>query len=488
MSGMAEERKTRQRKTEATASGSARDAERLRDQVPPHNVDAEKSVIASVLLLNNAYDDVCDVLLTRMFYIERHRKIWDAVADLLLAARAVDAVTLAEELSRRGEFEDCGGAGYLLELMDTVPHAGHAKHYADIVSDHYIARSLADACSETIKDVYRVSENGRGGEMRSLLEDAEGRVFSIIERNAPRGQVVTLAEALEGAFRKLGDRHAKQSDHPGLAIGLNDLDNLTGGFEPEQLIVLGARPSMGKSAAMGNWALHIVKRVGAVLFFTLEMSKIELAERLVCAESRVSFYDMRSGNIDDEGQGALAAAEAVFRPLPLFILDEQGQTVSSMLSTARRIARRHPLAAVFVDYLQLIEPPRDGVNRQYSREQIVANISRRLKFMAKELQVPVIVGAQLNRGVEDRPDPRPRLSDLRESGAIEQDADIVIFLHRPEVYNPENRVGEADFIVAKQRSGPKGTAVANYIGKQMRFTDYDTAGGPPSVQKQLEGF
>jgi replicative DNA helicase len=256
---------------------------------------------------------------------------------------------------------------------------------------------------------------------------------------------------------------------PGLPTGLNGLDKLTCGFEGGQLIIIGARPGVGKTSLAGNWAVSC-SDAGGVLFFTLEMSKAELAERILCGQAEVNHYKFRQGFIEDDDQARLAQAAAKLQQSPIYIHDDRGIDVGEMMSVARRVARRAPLAMVIVDYLQLIEGPRFAP-REFSREQIVAGISRRLKIMAGELNVPVVCLAQLNRDVEKRDNKRPRMADLRESGAVEQDADIILFLHRPDAYDVEDRPGEADLIVAKNRSGPTGDVSLRFLKDQYRLVD-----------------
>lgn len=466
---MPAERKTqRGRKRSETSKGSALDVAELIGGLPPSNLEAEKSVIASVLLMNEAFDEVADVINSRMFYADTHRKIWECIADMIVAGTPVDTVTLAQELENRGEFEEIG-AGYLLQALETVPHAGHAKYYAEIVAELYIARSLVDSCTDIIRDVHRESELGRGGDMRAILSAAESRVFSIVERNAKRNSAESFGDVLNEVFSRLTDRMSQEGKMPGLLTGLNGLDKLTCGFEGGQFVVIGARPGVGKTSLVGNWAVKC-SEAGGVLFFTLEMSRLELTERIICGQAEVNHYNFRQGIIDDDDQRRLSEASDRLRDVPIYIHDDRGIDVGEMMAVARRVGRRVPLAMVIIDYLQLIEGPR-FTSRDTSREQIVAQISRRLKIMAGEINVPVVCLSQLNRDVERRENKRPRLSDLRESGAVEQDADIIIFLDRPEAYDPADRPGEADLVVAKNRSGPTGEVPLRFIKDQFRFVD-----------------
>lgn len=432
-------------------------------RLPPQNLDAERGVLGSILLLNEAIDDVGEVLRTEQFYSDAHQKIYDAIRHLYENnVRGIDGVTLAEELVRRGNLEDVGGPSYLAEILDTVPHAAHVRYYANIVREKWLQRSLIYACTEILSESYELKTD-----VDDLLQDAERKVFSIVEQQEGSGKIA-ISDILMDAFDRIEERLSQEGDVTGTTTGFSDLDAQTTGLQPTELIILAARPSMGKTAFVCNVAEAIARDGKGVLLFSLEQSNLELVERFLCITARVNGHDLRAGNLTAEQRDQLMAASDDLNRLELFIDDKPGRTMAQVAALSRRLHRKNPLGVIIIDYLQLIEPDDKGA----PREQQIAGISRRLKFLAKELRVPVIALAQLNRGVELREDKRPRLADLRESGAIEQDADMVMFLHRPDAYDPEDRPGEAEIVVAKHRSGPTGIVRLTWRKEFMRFENY----------------
>lgn len=433
-------------------------------RLPPQNLDAERGVLGSILLLNEAIDDVGEVLKPEHFYSDGHQKIYAAIRDLYENnVKGIDGVTLAEELVRRGELEDVGGAAYLAEILDSVPHAAHVRYYSNIVRQKWLQRSLIYACTEILADSYELSTD-----IDDLLQSAERRVFSIVEQQEGAGNIA-IGDILMDAFDRIEERLSSDGDVTGITTGFSDLDAQTTGLQPTELIILAARPSMGKTAFVCNVAEAIAREAQrGVLLFSLEQSNLELAERFLCITSRVNGHDLRAGNLTPEQRDQLMIGSDELARLPLFIDDKPGRTMGQIAALARRLHRKSPLGVIIIDYLQLVEPE----DKNSPREQQIAGISRRLKFLAKELRVPVIALSQLNRGVELREDKRPRLADLRESGAIEQDADMVMFLHRPDAYDPEDRPGEAEIVVAKHRSGPTGIVRLTWRKEYMRFEDY----------------
>ena len=433
-------------------------------RLPPQNLDAERGVLGSVLLLNEAIDDVGEVLKAEHFYSDAHQKIFVAIRHLYENnVKGIDGVTLANELVRRGELEDVGGAAYLGEILDAVPHAAHVRYYSEIVREKWLQRTLILACTEILADSYELSTD-----IEDLLQTAERKVFSIVEQQEGAGNIA-MADILMDAFDRIEERLASEGDVSGITTGFADLDAQTTGFQPTELVILAARPSMGKTAFVCNVAEAIAREENkGVLLFSLEQSNLELAERFLCITARVNGHDLRAGNLTAEQRDQLMMASDELARMPMFIDDKPGRTMAQVAALARRLHRRSPLGIIIIDYLQLIEPDDKGT----PREQQIAGISRRLKFLAKELRVPVIALSQLNRGVELREDKRPRLADLRESGAIEQDADMVMFLHRPDAYDPEDRPGEAEIVVAKHRSGPTGIVRLTWRKEFMRFENY----------------
>ena len=442
----------------------------LLGQLPPQNLDAERGVLGSILFVNEALDEVADVVRSDYFYSSANQLIYEAITGLYEKSRRIDAVTLAEELGRRDELEEIGGPLYIARLLEDVPHAAHAKYYAEIVRDKYVQRSLIYACTDILKECYDSSE-----ETADVLTHAEQRIFRILEQQEA-AQKLGIREILMDAFDRINERQNNEGTS-GLSTGFNDLDDLTTGFQPTELIILAARPSMGKTAFVCNLALNAATvNNKAILLFSLEQSKLEIAERFLCIHSEINGHDLRAGDLDTQQLDKLAQASSVLSEVPLFIDDAPGRTMPQIGAISRRLKRQHDLGMIIVDYLQLIEPDDKG----QPREQQISQISRRLKHLAKEIDIPVIALAQLNRGVELREDKRPRLADLRESGAIEQDADLVMFLHRPDAYDPEDRPGEAEVIVAKHRSGPTGMATLTWRKEFMRFENFSSLNEPDS--------
>jgi replicative DNA helicase len=433
-------------------------------RLPPQNLDAERGVLGSVLLINEAIDEVGESLRAEHFYHDSHHKIYAAVHDLYENnIRGIDPVTLAEELEKRGELEEIGGAAYIIEILDSVPHAAHVRYYASIVREKWMQRTLISACTEILSDCYEPE-----GTVDELLQASERKIFSIVEQQEDTSNMA-IGDILMEAFTRIDERINKDGSVSGVTTGFTDLDHQTTGLQPTELIILAARPSMGKTAFVCNIA-EAIARVDhkGVMLFSLEQSNLELAERFLCITARVNGHDLRTGNLSNEQRDLLAAASDELHNLPLFIDDKPARTMSQISAISRRQHRKEPLGVIIIDYLQLIEPE----DKRVPREQQIASISRRLKFLAKELKVPVIALSQLNRGVELREDKRPRLADLRESGSIEQDADKVMFLHRPDAYDPNDRPGEAEIVIAKHRSGPTGIVKLTWRGEFMRFEDY----------------
>lgn len=440
------------------------------DRLPPQNLDAERSVLGSMLLVNEAIDEVSEFLEPSHFYGDAHRRIYDAILELYESGvRGIDPVTLAEELVRRSELDEVGGLPYLAEILESVPHAAHARYYAGIVHDKSVQRSLIYACTDILRRSYESS-----GDTDELLQTAERRIFQILE-GIDQTANFEIGNILIDAWDRINERLESEETFNGLPTGFADLDVKTNGFQPSELIVLAARPSMGKTALACNWAANVAAQSKrAVLIFSLEQSKLELAERFLCIRARINGHKLRAGELDDEERHQLMQTSQELSEIPLFIDDQPGRTVGQMAAIARRLKRQQNIGLVIVDYLQFVEPD----DRRAPREQQIALITRRLKNLAKELGIPLIALAQLNRGVELREDKRPRLADLRESGAIEQDSDLVMFLHRPDAYNPEDQPGVAEVIIAKHRNGPTGIVPLTWRKEFLRFEDYSPLDEP----------
>ncbi len=438
------------------------------DRLPPQSLEAEKGILGSIFLDNHFIDEVADVLAADQFYLDSHQRIYKAILRLHESGvHGFDPITVRESLEKNNELREAGGDDYLIELMESVPHGGHAKYYASIIRDKAVQRRLIFACTDILKNAYDASS-----ETDDLLNQAEQQIFSILEQQEASNKL-ELKEILLDTFARIDARLELGGAISGLSTGFRDLDGQTNGLQPSELVILAARPSMGKTAFVLNLAEAIADRSQAgVVIFSLEQSKHELAERFLCIRGKLDMHKLRKGELDEDERDRLLRVSSELSELPIFIDDQAGRSMSQINAICRRLKRKDNIRLVIIDYLQLIEPE----DKRAPREQQIAQITRRLKFLAKELSIPVMALAQLNRGVELRDDKRPRLADLRESGAIEQDADIVMFLHRPEMYNAEDHPGEAEVIVAKHRNGPTGIIRLNFMKQFMQFQDFVAAG------------
>jgi replicative DNA helicase len=434
------------------------------DRLPPHSRDAERSVLGSMLRENGVIGDVLQIVREDNFYADAHQKIFKAVIALYDRGHPVDLVMLAELLKEQKYIEDVGGYPYLGELWDAAPTAANAEYYARIVRDKAIVRNLIHAGTEILRDAYDQVQPAE-----ELLEGAERKILDIAEMGIT-GQTYTMAQALTEAYDRIDTRQQRdQLSISGLPTGFIDLDNLTAGLQNSELIILAARPSIGKTALALNIARHVaVEEQQPVFVVSLEQSRIELAERLLCSQARVDSHRLRKGHLSSEDMHKLIEAGGTLRNAKLFIDDTPGQGMLRIAANARRLKLRQAIKLVVIDYLQLIEPD----NRRDSRQEQVANISRRLKFLARELQIPVMALAQVNRSSEDRQDHRPRLADLRESGSLEQDADTVMLIHRPEIYEPGQHEGVVEILIAKQRNGPTGEVTLTFLKQYMRYENF----------------
>ena len=443
----------------------ARASSEILDRVPPQNLDAERGALGSLLLDPELCDEVALVLKPADFYAPQHQALYNHLLAMHNDGLRIDATLLHERLKKSGDLEAIGGLAYLAEVADAVPTAHNAVYYAQIVRDKATLRSLIHASTEILRDAYDSTL-----ESRELLSRAEERVFRILEDQGT-GDLAVLQDVLYEALVRIDARLEKGGGVGGMSTGYTDLDGMTGGMHEGELVILAARPSMGKTAFSSNIAEHVAIELGrTVLFVSLEMSRLELAERMLCAYGRINGHKLRNGFISPADRKKLTDASGKMSTAPLFIDDTPSRTMTEIAATARRLKRRENLALVVIDYLQLIEPdnPRDP------RQEQVAKIARRLKGLARELKVPVLCLAQLNRQAEVSKDNRPRLSHLRESGAIEQDADVVMFVHRDEYYmtNEEDKArvaGQADIVLAKQRNGPTGDIKLAWLQDYKRF-------------------
>lgn len=435
------------------------------DRVPPHNGDAEKSVLGSMLRDNRVIADLVQFLKAEDFYVFAHQKIYEATTHLNIHTGVpVDPVTLANHLKEQQLIEDIGGYGYLAELWDAAPSSANAEYYGKIVRQKAILRKLIYACNDVLHDAYDQSMPAQ-----ELLDQAERRILEIAEMGIT-GDTQTLQDAIIEAYARLEQRKEKgHQEVSGIPTGYVDLDNLTAGLQDSELVILAARPSVGKTSFALNVLRHIiVEEQKPVLFVSLEQARVEIAERLLCCQARIDSHKLRKGTLSSDDVDKLVEAGGILQRAKLFIDDTPGQNMLRIAANARRLKVKHNIRLVCIDYLQLIDPD----DRRDSRQEQVSAISRRLKFLARELNIPVMALAQVNRGSEDRQDHRPRLSDLRESGAIEQDADTVIMLHRPEIHEPGQHEGVVEVIVSKQRNGPTGDVTLMFLKQYMRFENF----------------
>jgi replicative DNA helicase len=436
-------------------------------KLPPQNVEAETSVLGAILLAEQALDSV--LIDTRLkaddFYRPRHRLIFAAMRRLKEKAdpEAVDAVTVCDELARAGALEEAGGAAYVHSLPSMVPAAANARHYARIVKQRALLRRLLDTTREVQEDVYTFS-----GDAHELMEQAEAKLFRIAHEDRT-GELRSIEDVLHDELDKLELVSRKGIALTGTPSGFKDLDDLTGGFQPGNLIVLAARPSMGKSALVTNMAENAaIEHDRPVALFSLEMSETELAQRFIASQAKLNGDDLRKGRVKPDRWPKVVKATEKLARSPLYVDDSSDIGILEVRAKARRLHARKQLGLLIVDYLQLMRPEDSSA----SRVEQIGQISRGLKILARELNIPVIAVSQLSRAVEARPDKRPLLSDLRESGQIEQDADLVMFIYRDEYYNKDSeRPGEADVIVAKHRNGPTGDIVLTFLSRYPKFAN-----------------
>jgi replicative DNA helicase len=435
-------------------------------KVPPQNIDAEKSLLGAVLIDEETLADISEHVTNRDFYDKRHGIIYGGMMRLYEKHKPVDLLTLTEELKRKNEIEIIGGSAYLTELTNYVPTAAHAEAYAELVAQKAVRRRLIKASGE-------ISELGFDEETttQELLEKAEAELFSVSDQSLKQ-DLVSIESILTESFDRMEELHRNKGTLRGVRTGYRDLDNMTAGFQRSDLIILAARPAMGKTTLVTNLAYNVATVAKQpVLFFSLEMSKEQLVDRMLADASGVDAWNIRTGNLSDEDFSKLSEAMGEMAEAPIFIDDTPGVSVLEMRTKARRAAHEQPLGLIIIDYLQLMQGSGRGDG---NRVQEVSEISRGLKLIARELNVPVIALSQLSRSVESRSPQIPQLSDLRESGSIEQDADIVMFIYREAYYNPETeRENITDLIIAKHRNGPTGKVELYFHPERLRFMSLD---------------
>jgi replicative DNA helicase len=427
----------------------------------PHNLEAERTVLGAVLVDNAAFSSAAEVLTREDFYRESHRRIFEAMAVLAERSQPIDLVTLKNELLRGGALEAAGGAAYLGSLLDGVPRITNVEHWSRIIKERAVLRNLIHASNRIVQSCFEGED-----EAAVLLDRAEKAIFDIAERRIRQG-FVGIREIVKESFRTIDQLSQSKEMVTGLPTGFVDIDEMTSGLQKGELVIVAARPAMGKTSFCLNVAQHASMRAGETVgIFSLEMSKEQLVLRMLCSDSRVDAHKLRTGRLQEKDWARLAKAYADLSASKVFIDDSSTLSPLEMRAKCRRLRAEHGLGLVVVDYLQLVT----STGRVENRQQEISAISRSLKGLAKELSVPVVALSQLSRAPEARTDRRPQLSDLRESGALEQDADIVMFIYREEEYKPsdENR-GIAEIIIGKQRNGPTGTRKLAFIKEFTRF-------------------
>jgi replicative DNA helicase len=431
-------------------------------KVPPQNLEAERAVLGAVLIDNDALFTVMEILVPSDFHQPSHRLLFSTMLDLSERGEPIDIVILADRLRSGGNLDKAGGPDYLPTLADEVPTSAGVGNYAKIVKEKSVLRHLIEASTDIVQDCFESA-----GEVDELIDEAERRIFAISEQRIRTG-FLSMKEIVKSSFKTIESLYEKKEHITGVASGFADIDDLTSGFQPSDLVIIAGRPSMGKTAFALNIAQQAaLKSKKTVAIFSLEMAKEQLVMRMLCSEARIDAHRLRSGFLGTTDWPKLSTAAGRLAEASIFIDDTPAISSMEMRAKARRLKADKGLDLLIVDYLQLMSGRRSD-----NREQEISEISRSCKALAKELAVPVLALSQLNRGVESRQDKRPILADLRESGAIEQDADVIIFIYRDEVYNKESMdKGVAEIIIGKQRNGPVGTRKLTWMDKYTRFED-----------------
>jgi replicative DNA helicase len=432
------------------------------ERIPPHNLEAEESVLGSMLLSAEAIAAVIEVVQAEDFYRSAHERIFRTALALYGRGEPVDAITVVEELKRKNELGDVGGPLYIHNLVESVPTPASAQYYAKIVAEHALLRRLIDAGSKIISRAYSIPEDPR-----QAADEAEGLVYAV-SRHRDQDEVVPLATLINESIDALEKLHERESAFAGVPTGFTDLDEMMSGLQPGNLLVIAARPGVGKSSFVTNLARNVSVDSGtSVAMFSLEMSRWEIGMRLLCSEARVPWEKIRAARVAAEDWHHIVEAAEALHEAPLHIIDAGNVNIVDIRAKARRMKSKDGLGLIIVDYLQLMSSHQRHENRQTE----IAEISRSLKLLAKELEIPVIAVSQLNRDPERRQDKRPQLSDLRESGAIEQDADVVMFIHRDDSEDPQVK-GTANLILAKHRNGPTGEIKLTFLPHLTQFRNF----------------
>jgi replicative DNA helicase len=432
-------------------------------KIPPHSIEAEQAVLGAVLLDREAFISASEFINPEDFYKDSHRAVYEAAVELFERGEPVDLVTLSEQLRQKDTLDAIGGMAFLTDLSSSVPTIANVAHYAKIIYEKSLLRKLIRTCGEISGKSFEAAEGAA-----EIIEYAEKGIFDISQRRTFKG-FVPLKEVLVSSFNKIEELYNNKGKTTGVPTGFNDIDNKTSGLQKSDLILVAARPSMGKTSLALNIAQHaaLIEQV-PVAIFSLEMSRDQLVSRMICAEANIDSHKMRTGNLAEDDWPKLARVVNRLSSANIYIDDTPGITVAEMRSKCRRLKLEKGLELILIDYLQLMQ----GSGRAESRQQEISEISRSLKALAREMDCPVLAMSQLSRAPEMRSEHKPMLSDLRESGAIEQDADVVMFIYRDEYYHPDTeKKGIAEIILAKQRNGPTGTVELVWLDKFTKFAD-----------------
>ncbi len=434
-------------------------------KVPPHDIEAEQAVIGSMLTDQEAVYAAIEKLKPEDFYREDNKQIYTAILNIYNKAEPIDIITLKAELSSMGKLDAVGGLEYIVELPEKVPTTANVDRYIKIVEEKSLLRNLIRAANEILSSGYAQED-----EVENIVDHAEKKIFDVMQKKSQKGYT-TIKDVLVESFTKLEELYNQKEHITGVPTGFAELDKKTAGLHGSELILIAARPAMGKSAFALNIGSYAATRANVpVAIFSLEMSKEQVGNRILCSEALVDSNNVRTGELNDEELGKLAETSGELSQAPIYIDDTPGISVMEIRAKCRKLKLEKNIGLVIIDYLQLIQ----GSGKTSSREQEIAEISRSLKILAKEIEVPVIALSQLSRAVEARPDHRPMLSDLRESGSIEQDADIVMFLYRDDYYNEDSeKKNIAEVIIAKQRAGSTGTVDLAWLGKYTKFANLE---------------
>lgn len=444
------------------------------DRIPPQNLEAEVAVLGSMMLEKDAIGLCIEKLSGDNFYSDIHRKIFTNIVCLYDENKPVDILTLTDRLKNQNELELVGGASYLASILNSIPSAANVEHYVEIIHEKSILRKLIETSTEVITQCYDSPDD-----VREILDTAERRIFDITQRRGGDG-VVPFRELIKDSVEQVEKLFQYKRLVTGIATGFSDFDRITSGLHASDFIVFAARPSMGKTSLALNIAEYVaLEEKLPVAVFSLEMSKSQLVLRMLCSQSRVNMHRVRTGFLGENDFQNIVASASKLATAPVFVDDTPGVTIMELRAKARRLKAKYDIKLMIVDYIQLMQ---SAARRSENRQQEIADISRAFKGLARELNIPVIVISQLNRAVEGRQDHRPQLSDLRESGAIEQDADMVVLLLRKEYYDSEDSPGIADVIVAKQRNGPTGDIKMRFFNEYAKFDNYIEQEAPAGIE------